>query len=156
MRLLFDTNIYDEILKVPGLSKTLSELVNAGKIVILQTHIQREELSRIQDVVKRSAALAIPAEPVATSGAVWDFSRFGEATFGDGSGDAKIDDLRSPTGGHIADALIGTTVAALADALVTEDKRLANRLRASWRGAVWSFVDLHAFVTGISSPGAKP
>lgn len=126
---MLDSNAYDAILDA-DLSNKLAELVDTGRIAVLTTHIQQDEIARTSGRDKRATLQSIAAARVATSGAIWDLSLWDAAEFGEGSGDVKTGDVR--TGGlrHAADALIGATAAAKADVLVTADSRLTNRITA--------------------------
>jgi len=148
-RVVLDSQIYDLIVAVTGLANRLAVLRDAGALVILQTHVERDELSAMPDKEKRVAVLAVPVTLVSTSGAVWGVSKFGEATWGGGEGDVKIDDVRSDASNHVRDALIAATAAAAADALVTEDKRLASRVRAAAAFPVWNFAEFLALVESL-------
>ena len=150
-RVVLDTQIYDMIVAVPGLPERLAHLRAAGSLVILQTHVERDELDAIPDEQKKAAVLAVPVTAMHTSGAVWGVSKWDQATWGGGSGDVKIDDVRSEAANHLRDALIASTAAASADSLVTEDKRLANRVRAASAFPVWDFAQFLAFVESLES-----
>jgi len=113
LNFMLDSNAHDAILH-HGLSKKIAELVGTGRIVILTTHIQQDEIAETPDLDKRANLQSIGAKRVATSGALWGLSRWGAAEFGDGSGDVKIGDVRTDGPRHIADALIGATAAAKA------------------------------------------
>lgn len=149
MRIMLDTMIYDKIIETPGMTEQLNQLSMEGKIEILSTHIQEDELAAIPDKQKRTAVQAIRRREVPTSGAIWNVSKWGKATWGDGSsGGIAIADIRSPCKGHSHDALIGTTAARDVDVLVTDDGRLANRMRASKSPCqVWGFARFKAFLS---------
>src|SRR5665213_3480847 len=88
LNFMLDSNAHDAILH-HGLSKKIAELVGTGRIVILTTHIQQDEIAETPDLDKRANLQSIGAKRVATSGALWGLSRWGAAEFGDGSGDVK-------------------------------------------------------------------
>jgi rRNA-processing protein FCF1 len=73
--------------------------------------------------------LAIPTTSVPTSGAVFDLSKWDEATWGDAESDQAIERLGIGNSKHAPDALIAATAAGLVDWLVTEDRPLTNRVR---------------------------
>ena len=151
MKLMLDTQIYDLIVDTPGMTERLNELSREGKVVVLSTHIQEDELAEIPDKRKRAAVARIVKEKVPTSGAIWDISRWDEGTWGDGSsGGMSIDEVRSPSAGHGKDALIATTAARDADILVTNDTRLANRVRTlDAPFDVWSFDEFREYVFSV-------
>lgn len=148
MRIMLDTMIYDLIVATPGMTDRLNQLSREGKVILLCTHIQEDQLANIPDQKKRSAVAAIVRKKVSTSGAVYGASKYGQATYGDGSpGGVSISDVRSPSGKHAPDALIATTAAQHADVLVTEDNRLANRMRSLPSPCqIWGFGELKQYV----------
>jgi len=151
MRIMLDTNIYDWIIETPEMVKRLKQLSEENKLVILCTHIQEDELANIPNE-KRTAITEIKEilKKVPTNGAVYDVSRYGEATYDDGGTcGIGISDIRSSKKRekHVHDALIATTAARYADVLVTEDKRLAKRMgEASTPCRVWSFAEFKEYV----------
>lgn len=138
---MLDTNIYDLIITTPGLVDHINRLIDAGRIVILCTHIQEGELSKIENVRKRDKIVHIKRQVVPTAGGIFGISAIGYATCGDGSqSGVALNQIMSPKGCHAKDALIATTAAQHADVLVTEDKRLINRFKAgSSTCEVWQF-----------------
>ncbi len=150
MRLMLDSHVYDRVIATPGLPELIGRLHDAGKVVILRTHIQEDEIERTPDIVKRQRLQSIAGTKIPTSGAVWDVSRWGEATYGDGAGDIKIGDVAGQSGNHVEDALIAATAALAADALVTEDKRLSNRAKAAnTKIALWNFATFEAHIRSL-------
>ncbi len=141
---MFDTQIYDQVITESGMTQLLNKLSTQGRLKILTTHIQQDEIKAIPDEEKKLAIQEIVTELVNTSGAVYGVSKWGMATWGDGSsGGFSIDEVRSESKGHTKDALIATTAARDADVIVTEDKRLVNRLKQlGVQTKVWSFADL--------------
>ena len=130
-KIMLDTNIYDKIIATSGMSEHLNPLSKDGKITILCTHIQEDELANIPNEQKRKLIEEIVKIKVPTNGMVWDVSRWDEATFGNGSSIGfGIDDIRSPSKNHTGDSLIATTAARDADIFVTDDIRLTNRMQA--------------------------
>jgi predicted nucleic acid-binding protein len=149
MKFMLDTQIYDLVISESGMSDVLNKLSADGKLKILTTHIQRGEIEAIADDAKKQAMQQIVTEIVTTSSAVYGVSLYGMATYGNGgTGGFSIDDIRSKTKRHTKDALIATTAARDADVLVTEDKRLANRLKQlKSRIEVWTFADFKRYLT---------
>ena len=130
-KIMLDTNIYDKIITTSGMTERLNQLSKDGKITILCTHIQEDELANIPNEQKRKLIEEIIKIKVPTNGMVWDVSRWDEATFGNGSSIGfGIDDIRSPSKNHTGDSLIATTAARDAEIFVTDDIRLTNRMQA--------------------------
>jgi len=131
MRAMLDTMIFDELVADPPTLDRVRSLVEDGRLTILLTHIQRDQLARISDDDKRAKVLAIPAIQVNTRGLVFDTSRWDQADFGDDATNTAIDEIKNGGPQHAADALIAATADGHADMLVTNDRRLANRVRRS-------------------------
>jgi predicted nucleic acid-binding protein len=141
---MLDTNCYDEILRRDGLLNRLNHLTAAEKITILQTHIQEDELSAVPDIEKRERLLDVyrqlAAERIPTDGAAWDVSKWGQATYGGGTGEIQFGDIRRTNPRDARDALIATTASSQADILVTGDSELTKRIRAKNPNLkVWTF-----------------
>lgn len=145
VRFVFDTNIYDRLLKDRFALPRLVALQDRGDIEIFKTHVQKDEFDAIRDEAKRRTRLALYdalGTEVPTEGAIWDVSKWDQAKWGSGSGDAKIEDVLTPAGNN-ADALLAVTASCQADVFVTEDRRLSNRVTAQYpQVQVWTFDDL--------------
>jgi predicted nucleic acid-binding protein len=141
---MLDTQIFDRIAETPGLVHDINALAASGSLIILTTHIQEDELASLPDVKKAGEIKKIVRTQVPTAGSIYDLSRFGAATYGDGSPSGiTIDQVRSPSKKHSADALIATSASQHADILVTEDARLRNKVTSlPARCQVWSFNQL--------------
>ncbi len=125
---MFDTNIFGKILKM----KSPYDLL-AGKHEYFVTHVQRDELEATTDDRTRSQLLTvfrtIPQNAIPTESAVFDFSRFDMAKFGDGIVYPHVlNELnkRKPLDheNNIKDALIAETATKNGILLVTDDKAL--------------------------------
>lgn len=141
MKMMFDTNIYDKIIDIPGMVDRLNQLTKEGKLIVLCTHIQEDELARIPDEKKRHAIAEISRKMVTTSGAVWGISKWGQATWGPGGNNkVTIEAIRRAKPKKTRDALIGNTAERDADVLVTEDKGFGERMRKLKPSCeVWNF-----------------
>jgi len=151
LRFILDTHIYDEIVAVPGMPERLATLRDAGKMEILQTHIERNEVARNPNGAEREAGLAIATTYIPTSGGLWDVSNWDEMTWGDGAGDIKLGQLQRTNPKSNKDALIGTTASAAADVLVTGDKKFTNRMRKHSATEVWCFAKFKAYVESLDA-----
>jgi hypothetical protein len=129
MKIMLDTMIYDKLVADSGNLQLLLKAIGEGKLALLATHIQRDQLSDIPVLEKRAQVLTIPTTSVPTSGAVFDLSKWDEATWGDAESDQAIECLGIGNPKHAPDALIAATAAGLVDWLVTEDRPLTNRVR---------------------------
>ncbi len=150
LRIMLDTNIYDQICARRDLPRKVNDAHHAGKVLILCTHIQQDEIAQIPDEDKRAIMSSVVGTRIATSGAAWGVSRWGLSTWGDGSGDVRIGDIATSSGNHVRDGLIASTDAAAADVLVTEDQRLQKRVcRASSTLEVWDFQKFVKYIEGL-------
>lgn len=154
-KFMLDSMIYDLVASEQELSDRIKAAVVKGTMTVLSTHIQEDQLAATPDLTKRNPLLStlskITPNHIPTAGAVWDMSKWGDCTWGNGSDSGiGLEQVASPGGGHVADALVATTAAREADVLVTEDKRLRNRLRGLGTGCeVWGFERFRAHVLGL-------
>ena len=63
---LIDSNIYDKIVDVPGAFDLVTKLVGDGKIKLLTTHVQADEIADAPGP-RLASLLTVPTERVATS-----------------------------------------------------------------------------------------
>lgn len=148
-RIMFDTNVHDLVASDPVVLNAVRQSIADGRLKLITTHIQRDELSRAPEP-KRTALLNIfeLAEVVATAGAVWDVSNWDDCTWGTDHINASITKLMGGNPRHAEDALISATASSDADALVTNETRLASKAeRAGFSGDIWSW---HQFVAWLS------
>jgi hypothetical protein len=144
MRIMLDSNVHDLVAADPAVLLAMQKRIEDGQLELVSTHIQRDELSRAPEP-KRSALLTIYglAEKVLTTGAVFDVSRWDECSWATDEVSAGIRALMGGNPKHAEDALIAATAAFAADALVTNEVRLASKIeRAGFSGEVWSWNQL--------------
>ena len=152
-RIAIATEIVDLIADTPGALEAIQRAAKTRRLIIVTSHIIRDQLTATGDPTRRGLLLnicdALPAESVPTHGFVLGVSRLGEARLGDGrQSGVSIGKVRPSGRGGMQDALIATTASGEADVLVTEDRDLCKKVKASSaRCAVWSFADLVAFVS---------
>jgi hypothetical protein len=118
--------IYDKLVDEPDLLILVARLVSEGKVELLSTHVQADEIARTPDPERARQLMTVPAKKVATSGIVFGVSRFGEARF------AEREPYETLQGGnvtHSEDALIASTAQFEEATLVTEDRSLTSRAR---------------------------
>ncbi len=153
LRVLIDSNIYDKFIDPPCILNRILELIRIGKIELLQPQIIRSQLAEMTDIRKRDKLLSIPTRAVPGDGFLAGYSGAGDRV-GAGSGRIKIDDIltkKKPTRGHIEDALIATTAVTEADAFVTEDKRLGNKMRSAKLSIqLWTFADFESHLSHLT------
>ena len=148
MKIMLDTQIYDRLADRPPLISALNSLQDRTELSVLSTQIQEDELAGMKDASKAYEVAKLSRERAHTAGGVYGTSKYDTGTYGDGSGSGiSIEDVRSPSKRHSRDALIATSASMHADVLVTEDRRLANRLkRLSPRCQLWTFSKLEEWI----------
>jgi predicted nucleic acid-binding protein len=140
-RILVDTMIFDRIVATRRLTRKIRRLARSGRLLVLTTHVQEDELAGVASRFKRARLARIPRDLVPTSHFVIGHSRFDLARIGD---DPSFEQIRG-TGAHTKDGLIGATALAESAVLVTEDRRLGRR--ASDAGVeVWTFAQFVEWV----------
>jgi hypothetical protein len=139
---VLDSNVYDQLVGTPKRQLLFINACNTGRIELLMTHIQHDELMNHPDQATRNAIFTIPFVVTMTSGVVLGTSKLGLARFGE---PGKIDAVRSPNGNHTNDALIAATAQAEGSILVTEERRLTNQARRQGI-EVWAAAELIGYV----------
>jgi len=146
-KIMLDTNQYDRLLTAPETCDRFLKLLSDGKMELLTTHIQRDEISAIDDVEKRVRLEAIltHARLIGTRGAIFDISRWGLARFGDEEDHRLIEHIRGGAWERKSeDALVAATAAKDADLFVTDDKPLTHRLK-SYPGMKCELINFEEF-----------
>lgn len=125
---MLDTNVYDRIVAREGFTARLAQAVRSGQIEILRARVQDEEIQRIPDAARRAAMQRVPFRRVPTNEGAW-----------------------SAANPHPSeDDMIAATAEAAADVLVTEDKDLGERVKATTeRLEVWPFDRLVGFIEAL-------
>lgn len=130
-RVLLDSNALDPMLTQTGAYEVLYEAASSGKLEVLYTHITIDEIAMTPDLEKRQwllNLLVFLGQPIPTSGAVFDVSRFDFCRVM-ADDDDTFEPLRSGNVKHSRDALIGHTALHEGCALVTNEHRLTGRAR---------------------------
>ena len=161
LRVMLDSNIFDEIIKTPGLAGQLRSLTASGRLDIVVTHVQEDELAGIQAAEKRRAIQQVPRRSIPTAVFVLDVSRLGQARLGEGhEGGLEYDTLDGENPKRVRDAVIALTAAAEAEdveAFVTVDDRLARRVSAKAKTLkVWNFTEFRLRVTSDELSSDRP
>jgi predicted nucleic acid-binding protein len=150
---MIDTNIFDAILEAPTSVALLNDLTNRGKLVIMVTHVQADEIAAMSEAKreKREALQNIAGELITTtlptSGAIWGVTKWGQGMFGDGTDELRIGDIMRSNSKDAQDALIAITAAAHADVLVTNEEALPRRIRA--KGATLEVLNFEHFLERV-------
>lgn len=146
-KIILDTNQYDKLLNAPETYGRLLKLQSEGKLKLLTTHIQKDEILATSDIGKRGRleVLLAHARLIGTRGAIFDVSRFDLARFGDEDDHALIEHIRGGAWERKSeDALIAATAAKDANVFVTDDKPLTRRLK-SYPGLKCEVMNFEAF-----------
>lgn len=142
---MFDSNIFDKIIEEDRLIEKLKLLTKNGKIEILTTHIQEDEIKKTPDKEKREKLVklfsSIPIKGLPTSGFVIGISKIGRTLLGGALLSRNVGPKR------VKDSIIGATTSSDADVLVTEDKPFKNLVkRKAPNIEVWDFKDFLSYI----------
>ena len=91
MRFMLDTNVFDLIVADAPLAEAVRDAAVAGRITLVTTHIQEDQIAAIRDDEKREAILRIPRSVEPTTGFALDVSRLGMAGLADEETSATIE-----------------------------------------------------------------
>jgi hypothetical protein len=145
---MLDSNAYDAVLEDEALLSSLLSGIKTGRVSLVCTHIQMDELGKAAEP-KRSefAAILRFAHQVPTAGAVWDVSRWDAASWGSASQDGIVQEITAGNERHTRDALIASTSGSICGVFVTSDRRLSRRMaRLSIGCQVWNIDQLKAWL----------
>ena len=146
IRVMIDTNIFDRILDSGEVAK-VNELSERGHLEILTTHIQEDEIDSIPDERRKTQLKRIHRNLAPTDGGVYGISRIGMATVGNGTAGVKLDDIDTKERKHVRDSLRATSGARFADVLVTDDKRLYNKMsELNHSCTIWKSTEFLEFI----------
>lgn len=154
MRFTIDSMIFDRLVENDELITLVTRLVDEGRIELVSTHVQRDELDEIPDPEKRERTATIPVSLVPTYGFVIGVSRLGLARLTDDA--SPYDALAGQSRKHSHDALIAMTAEGEAAVLVSEDRRLRNRATSELGVEAWDWARFRAHLESLStssSPG---
>jgi len=126
---IFDTNIFDDVVSDKLKISDIVKYKNYKKVEIYVTHIQIDEINKCSDVDKRARLnmFMVKIRPIliSTSSCAYDVSRYDMSKYGDG---IIFNKIKSGNINHVKDALIGETAIKEGIILVTNDKRLRNKV----------------------------
>ena len=129
-RAVLDSNAVDPLIDWPGAYEAVRAGLDAGRIELLFTHVNIDELAAVPDLDRRARLLLVLVDIgrlVPTGASAFDVSRLNFARLYDDVD--VIEALRSGNVDHTRDALIAATALFEGCALVTNEKRLAARAR---------------------------
>jgi hypothetical protein len=159
-RFLIDTMIIDNIEAAPEVLDMIGVAHGRGALLIVETHLLRDQLSAIGNETRRGVLMAIydalPKTQVPTSAFVLDVSRLGQACLGDDAISNSLYSMKTSGRGGMQDALVALTASGRADVLVTEDGDLVKKAKAAGVACeVWSFADFRRYVEAVQQ-NARP
>ena len=132
MRVMIDTQIFDELIEDSDTLGSLLELINNQKIELLITTAQDREIEKIPDKDKKNKIRAVPTTKVGTPLFILGYSAMNLDELGTGEEDGiRYSEIEAGNPRHKEDALIGITAAQKAKILVTNDKRFFNKILKS-------------------------
>jgi predicted nucleic acid-binding protein len=144
---MIDTNIFDLVVANDGVAAKLREVIQNGKVKILSTHIQEDELAEITNLEKRKKIALVPREVIPTHGFVVDVSRIGMARIGSEATNKSVERIEQGNPRHTHDALIAATADQDTDVLVTEDTTLTSRVKNQGLNVeVWNYQRFSQFI----------
>ena len=129
-RAVLDSNAVDPLVDLPGAYEALRAALDAGRVELLFTHVNIDELAAVPDLDRRSRLLLTLVDIgrlVPTGACALDVSRLNFAWLNDDVD--VVEALRSGNVDHTRDALIAVTAVHEGCALVTNERRLTARAR---------------------------
>lgn len=132
MKIMLDTMEYDHLAADTVAYQRIIQLMQEGKVELLSTHIQRDEILAMPNESKRSAleALLNHTTMIGTRGIILGTSRFGQARFGSDEEHKLIEHVRRDRWDRdTEDGLIAATASSDVNVFVTDDKPLTKRLK---------------------------
>jgi hypothetical protein len=131
-KIMFDSDVHDAIAADAELKQLIVDCQRDGRIELMSTHVQADQLAQIPLDRDIGQATAVQAEQIPTSAGVWDVSRWGSAHWGTEAANIAVAKLSKNKSAHVEDGLIGATALSEADVLVTNDKRFRRRAKAAF------------------------
>lgn len=136
LAVMFDTNVFDWLLMHERALNIVRERTGSGALKILITSVQMNELGAISDLEKRIAVEALiqslHVELIPVSFAPYGYA-YGECYGGKETGVTLDTDALVNGRKHVEDVMIAATSTSLSNQiniLITQDRRLRNRLNS--------------------------
>ena len=126
LRVLLDTNAFDELARDDETVRRAETAVQNGELQLVVTHVQIDEVNKVPDAGKRQELQRLTVVGTCTAGAIYDVSKFDEATYASVEDATILDDVMLGNPNHAEDALILLTARRESTPLVTRDKRLTK------------------------------
>ncbi|MHB1128906.1 MAG: hypothetical protein ACYC06_02525 [Ilumatobacteraceae bacterium] len=155
LKLMLDTNVVDKLVADRELLGILRREVDAGKIELLITHVQIDEVlnTREDKRAKRDALVQLlvelPARRVATYGFIPGLSRLGNAMPGSAGNGALLLELTGGNTRHNEDAVIVLTAAWFYADVVSENTKDVPKMANKAGILSHRTQDLHALIASL-------
>ncbi len=127
-KIMLDSNAYDVVAADTTLKADIEALQTEGKLEAIHTHVEDGELALIPFDRDIGQAAAIRRRPVGTGVLLLDRGILDVDRFGTPESDALFEALQTGNPKHVEDGMIASTALMEGATLVTNDRRLANRL----------------------------
>lgn len=131
-RAVVDSNAIDPIADISGAYETVRAAVDDGRLELLYTHVNIDELAATPDLDRRAWLLLLLVDLgrlVPTGAMALDYSRLNFCRLLDEPDAEVMEAMRSGSITHTRDALIAATARYEATSLITNEKRLTARAR---------------------------
>jgi predicted nucleic acid-binding protein len=131
LSVVLDTNSFDAIALHDDRLRCVQRAVTEGRIHLIVTHIQIDEVRATPDDAKRKQLLVLASESnTPTSVFIVGVSKLGFAAVSSDEDAAIYDEVAGPRRKHVNDAILLTTALRRGATLVTDERRrLPNRCR---------------------------
>ena len=155
---MLDTNVIDALMADLDLVSLLRDAVAEGKVELLITHVQIDEVLNMgpSKRAKREALIqmlaALPAKRVPTYGFVLDLSRWDSAMFASEAHAATLLDLTGGNTRHNEDALIVLTAAWFYADVVSENVKDVPKMAARVGLTSYRTANLRQALTSTERP----
>jgi hypothetical protein len=151
---MLDSNGFDHLLVIADAVDVLNELTRRGRLLMITTHVQRNELAQTPEPRRAkllSAYDRLAMTEVPTDGGIWGVSEWDNFKWGDGTGSLRIGDIMTTNPKDAQDALIAITAAADANILVTDEHDLPKKIkRKTDRPEVLTFAQFLERMRGLA------
>jgi hypothetical protein len=130
-RVMFDSNIWDAILDYGDADK-IADLIKNGRLLVATTHIQKDQLGKTPDKIRRTALLDIyrrlNEQTIKTSAALWDASTWDQSSWTGPNEESSLSAIQRNKTIASDDEVIGLTAKDYCDIFVTQDRKFSARL----------------------------
>lgn len=151
-KMMIDMCSIDKIAVDDNFCNLLINVIKNNKVKLLSMDVLEEQYKHEKVPYKSKQLLsALSFESIYSEALVWGHSSWG-SKWGDGSHTGlSVSQIMTEKGNHIADSLIAVTSNGNADVFITEDKKLATKLKKlNIKCQVWDSEELKEFLLKIN------